>query len=32
MRFDAGIVIPLIILIAGVAVAAWLLSGTWLVR
>ena len=31
MRFDAGIVVPLVILIAAAAVAAWLLSGTWLV-
>jgi len=32
MRFDAGIVIPLVVLVAAVAVAAWLMSGTWLVR
>ena len=32
MRIDAGIVIPLVILIAAGAVAAWLLSGTWLIR
>lgn len=31
MRLDAGIVIPLVILIAAVAVAVWLLSGTWIV-
>ena len=31
MRLDAGIAIPLVILIAAAAVAAWLLSGTWLV-
>ena len=32
MRFDAGIVIPLVIIVAAAAVAAWLLSGTWLIR
>ena len=31
MRFDAGIVVPLAILVAAAAAAAWLLSGTWLV-
>jgi len=31
MRFDAGIVVPLVILVAAAAVAAWLLTGTWLV-
>jgi len=31
VRLDAGIVIPLVILIAAAAVAVRLLSGTWLV-
>jgi hypothetical protein len=31
VRFDAAIVIPLVILVVAAAMAAWLLSGTWLV-
>jgi hypothetical protein len=30
MRFDAGIVIQFVVLVAGAAIAAWPLSGTWL--
>jgi hypothetical protein len=31
MRLDAGIVVPLVVLIAAAAVPAWPLTGTWLV-
>ena len=31
MRLDAGILVPLIVLIVAVAAAIWLLTGPWLV-